>query len=163
MNRRQIAAVLTLDAFGISLNDYSGSFLKRLEVQKAVYLAQSKGVEVGHHFSWYVRGPYAPKLTEDMYAVTPDDVQSLVGEWKLDSSSSDTLAGLKDVIVAEPPGGLHRAIWLELLASVHYLLQNKLSSEAELRDTLAKYDKSFSQEQIESALGALKKCDLIAA
>ncbi len=42
-------------------------FEDKLVIQKAVYLLQLKGVRTGFGFGLYVRGPYSPTLTAEMY------------------------------------------------------------------------------------------------
>jgi hypothetical protein len=39
----------------------------RLRLQKAVYLGQLFGVDLGYRYSWYVKGPYSSPLTQDYY------------------------------------------------------------------------------------------------
>jgi uncharacterized protein YwgA len=55
MDRQQIGLKLTLDA--LSLPARLDTFADRLVVQKAIYLAQVAGVQLGYHFHWYLRGP----------------------------------------------------------------------------------------------------------
>ncbi len=43
------------------------NFEDKLVVQKIIYLLQLKGVRFGYRFSLYVRGPYSPDLTKDLY------------------------------------------------------------------------------------------------
>jgi len=56
-------ALSTLDITSVS----SDSFQDKLVVQKIVYLLQMKGLRIGYRFSLYVRGPYSPDLTIDIY------------------------------------------------------------------------------------------------
>ena len=42
-------------------------FEDKLIIQKAVYLLQLKGVKTGFGFNLYVRGPYSPALTIELY------------------------------------------------------------------------------------------------
>jgi len=44
------------------------SFDDRLVAQKLVCLLELKGVDLGYSCSLYVRGPYSPDLTQDLYA-----------------------------------------------------------------------------------------------
>jgi uncharacterized protein YwgA len=52
---------LVLDELGIS-SDYS-TIKQRTKVQKAVYLAQCVGVDLGYTFGWYTKGPFCPELS----------------------------------------------------------------------------------------------------
>ncbi|MCL4552050.1 MAG: hypothetical protein M1305_00625 [Candidatus Marsarchaeota archaeon] len=44
------------------------NFEDKLIIQKAVYLLQLKGVKTGFGFNLYVRGPYSPALTTELYS-----------------------------------------------------------------------------------------------
>jgi len=41
------------------------TFNGRLTLQKTIYLLQAFGVYIGYDFSWYLRGPYSPRLARD--------------------------------------------------------------------------------------------------
>lgn len=69
MDQRSAALKLVLDHLGT--NDIS-TVDDRMEVQKAVYLAQKAGVSLGYSYGWYVRGPYSPSLTRDYYDLVDD-------------------------------------------------------------------------------------------
>ncbi|MGD0817828.1 MAG: hypothetical protein ABR986_05440 [Methanomassiliicoccales archaeon] len=45
----------------------SENFEDKLVIQKIVYLIQLKGMRTGYAFNLYVRGPYSPDLTSDIY------------------------------------------------------------------------------------------------
>ena len=45
-------------------------FDDRLIAQKLVCLLELKGIDLGYSCSLYVRGPYSPDLTQDLYAFT---------------------------------------------------------------------------------------------
>src|SRR5262249_50155808 len=114
MDRQQIGLRLTLDALGVParLNIFSD----RLILQKAVYLAQAAGVQLGYSYNWYLRGPYSPALTRDAFAVVAelnqgaDDSQGS----RLDSTSLQRLKRLRKLIDEIPSGD--RSAKLELLA-----------------------------------------------
>lgn len=44
------------------------NFQDKLVIQKVIYLLQLKGVKTGFNYGLYVRGPYSPALTKEMYA-----------------------------------------------------------------------------------------------
>lgn len=52
---------LVLDELNIP-SDYS-TIKQRTTVQKAVYLAQCAGVDLGYTFGWYTKGPFCPELS----------------------------------------------------------------------------------------------------
>ena len=43
------------------------SFEDRIIIQKVMYLLSIKDLDCGYNFDLYLRGPYSPKLTEDMF------------------------------------------------------------------------------------------------
>ena len=42
---------------------------ERVTAQKAVYLAQVVGVNLGYQFTWYSTGPYSSDLAKDCYSL----------------------------------------------------------------------------------------------
>ncbi|HEV2519993.1 MAG TPA: hypothetical protein VGX00_05155 [Thermoplasmata archaeon] len=55
-----------LKALGLR-NPSPDNFEEKLVIQKAVYLLQLRGVQTGFEFNLYVRGPYSPALTAEIY------------------------------------------------------------------------------------------------
>ena len=47
-------------------------FDDRLIAQKLVCLLEFRGIDLGYPCSLYVRGPYSPDLTKDLFAFTPE-------------------------------------------------------------------------------------------
>jgi hypothetical protein len=100
-----------------------GSFEDRKRFQKAVYLGQVAGIDLGYRYGWYIKGPYSTSLTRDYYAmaaargageVTPADQQ-------LRPEIQTQLANIRAIFDVPPDVQLTKADWLELLASWHYL------------------------------------------
>jgi len=89
-------------------------FDNRIIFQKTVYFAQQMGLKglEGYHFNWYVYGPYCPKITEDGFKI---DESKNVSESTQDKEFLDKLeAFLGTERIADP-------IWMEVLASIHFL------------------------------------------
>lgn len=155
MDRQQIGLKLALDGLGLEFK--IDTFEDRLILQKAVYLAQDAGVHLGYYYQWYLHGPYSPSLTRDEYAVAEalardmDDSKS----WKLDEQSQERLKKLRDLI---PKNGRQRVRRLELLASVHFLVDRKQVHGRDIdqiTDTLKRYNKDFSRDEVQNALEEL--------
>ena len=162
MDRRQIGFKLTMDALGREVT--VGSFDDRLILQKAMYLAQAAGVQLGYFYRWYLYGPYCPQVADDAFAVSTDVAQGMndADDWELDEQSKSKLAAVRDWMKGE---GQEVARKLELLASVHFLVERKQVSSrdaAEIGQVLRRFDKEFSDEQVEWALGELGKHDMLA-
>ncbi|MGI8432228.1 MAG: hypothetical protein ACR2MW_08070 [Chthoniobacterales bacterium] len=160
MDKRQISLKLALDALGFAPR--LETFDSRLILQKAMYLAQERGFRLGYHFSWYIRGPYSRQLTADAFAVA----SALAGsadefkQWTIEESSRRILD--KVTALWEDRGMV--APWLELLASVHFLLtRGKVRSQnsAVLHETLLKFEKNFSTTEIDDAVGALSSAGML--
>ena len=163
MNRKQISALLVLDALGIS--NAMDSFDARMSVQKAVYLAQAAGVDVGHYFSWYIRGPYASSLTQDVFeGINGGDLSSLK-QYGLDKTTTTKLAELRKAFDVPASEKLEQPAWLELLASVHFLVSRGQSSSdpGAVAEELNKLKKPFDKSQVAKAIEILRAQKLLSS
>lgn len=158
MDRRQIAAILTLDKLGIeaTLED----FPNRLSVQKATYLAQAAGINLGYYYSWYLRGPYSPALTKDLYSSREfeSELASIKQRWALDTESNQRLDRLRPLVSRAAEAGSDQARRLELLASVHFLIdraQVASRNAGEIAGRLQQFGKNFSADEVDDALREL--------
>ncbi len=163
MNRQQLNTTLTLKALGVPLR--MDSFDDRLIVQKALYLAQAAGHDCGHFFRWYLRGPYSPDLTRDAFGIKADVDAKLddSDQWELDDAAIERLGRAKRLI---PGVKTHeKARLLELLASVHFLVDRKQVPSPDpdgLVELLRRYDKNYTREEVQTALQELRKHGLLA-
>lgn len=153
MDRRQIGMKLTLEALDISLS--VDTFDDRLVIQKAIYLAQAAGIQLGYYHRWYIRGPYAPALAEDAFAAIAEtrrgDDDS--AGWNLDPMSVERARNLTTLF--EPPEGQSLTFQLEILASVHYLVSHNLelsNNATTLTQRLRQADKTYSEDEVAKAL-----------
>lgn len=161
MNKRQLGAKLTLDALGIPLK--LGKFDERLIVQKAMYLATAAGHDCGYYFRWYLRGPYCSELTRDVFSInaevsTGEDESS---RWTLDSTTKTRLERIKRLVPADTTAAAQK---LELLASVHYLVDRRQVPGADVDaivQLLRRYGKDFSRKDVETALHELRTNGLL--
>lgn len=162
MDRQQIGLKLTVD--GLELPFLINTFEDRLILQKAVYLAQTAGVNLGYYYHWYLYGPYSPSLTRDEYAIYTD-ISAGMDEsegWKLDDSSSQRLEEIREVFTEPERDKLAKK--LELLASVHFLIERKQVSQRiteEITSILRRFNKDFSEEEVRNALRELKDYGLL--
>ncbi|MCK4784562.1 MAG: hypothetical protein KAV87_12490 [Desulfobacteraceae bacterium] len=164
MDRQQIGVKLTID--GLNLPFKVGSFEDRLIMQKAVYLAQAGGVNLGYYYHWYLHGPYSSSLTRDEYAIATDISVGLDESegWKLDDTSLRRLEEIRKIF-AEPKRA-KLAKKLELLASVHFLIERKQVSGVDtsrITATLERFNKDFSEDDVKEALEELKSYGLLPA
>ena len=164
MDRQQIGVKLTID--GLKLPFRIDTFEDRLILQKAVYLAQAGGVNLGYYYHWYLHGPYSPSLTRDEYAIATDISVGLDESkgWKLDDSSSQRLEEIRSIFTEPERGRLAKR--LELFASVHFLIEQKQVSRVDtsrITATLKRFNKDFSEEDVKKALEELKSYGLLRA
>ncbi len=163
MDRRQIGTKLALDALGVDVRQLD-AFDERLIIQKAIYLAQTGGIGRGYFFRWYLRGPYCSELARDVFGIASELGAGFDESdgWTLDSASSQRLSDLKPLL--DPREPMARARWLELLASVHFLVsggETGLDNPAAIRERLTRYGKDFAEREILTALEALQEYELI--
>lgn len=163
MDRQQIALKLAIEGLGLPFK--IDTFEDRLILQKAVYLVQAIGVNLGHYYQWYLHGPYCPSLTRDEYAILDEigqDTDESKG-WTLDNVSKDRLKNLKNLI-PKSKKKKEDSRKLVLLASVHFLVSRKQirSSEAnEISNTLKKFGKNFTEQEVREAVRELQEYGLL--
>jgi uncharacterized protein YwgA len=110
----------------------------RKRVQKAVYLGQLTGVNLGYRFGWYLMGPYSPPLTKDYYDLAErldagdDEYQDQI----LHPSIKTRLQSIKPLFDVPADTGLAPEEWLELLASYHYLRSVRRATDEQTQATL---------------------------
>lgn len=115
MDSRHAALRLFLEELGLSLK--IDTVADRKILQKAVFLGQAAGVNLGYQFGWYLMGPYSPSLTKDYYALAGTTVADQAEP--LPAAAKQTLAQLK--LLLEPRVNMPQEDWLELLASHKFL------------------------------------------
>jgi uncharacterized protein YwgA len=164
MDRRQIGMKLTIDGLGLPFK--IDGFMDRLIMQKAVYLAQAAGVNLGYYHHWYLYGPYSPSLTQDEYAIGADVAAGMDESkvWKLDDGSSRRLREIRELFAEDDRSKLAKK--LELLASVHFLIDREQISEvdaSQITTILKRFNKDFSVEDVSNAMEELKAYGLLPA
>jgi hypothetical protein len=129
MDARQVALKVTLDQLG-EPSDIAGVD-NRLRIQKAVYLAQAAGINLGYPYSWYVKGPYSPALTHDYYqldeALRAGD-QSHAGK-VLNPALSAAIPRIRRILSIPQDLSVPKHTWYEALASLHFLLVSSKKDE----------------------------------
>lgn len=103
---------------GVDMSTFSG----RLALQKHVYLMQLFGIDLGYRFNWYLHGPYSPALAERGFEIEErkDSIERLAESVALQDWVKDRLKQYEKLI-AEKPEETSLELWLEILASLHYL------------------------------------------
>jgi len=157
MERRQIAMKLAMDHLHLPVQ--VRSFEDRLILQKAVYLAQATGVHLGYYFRWYLRGPYCPAVADDGFGIAMELARKVDDSkgWSLDAQSCRKLAAVRALMGRFQRPALARK--LELLASVHFLIDRKQvagSAPEKIAAVLRRFGKAFDAKDVAGALGELR-------
>ena len=121
MTAKQIALKLILDKLGVDhkIEDVQ----ERKSIQKAIYMGQIVGADLGYNYGWYVMGPYSNQLARDYYDLnfaleTGDEDYK---ERFLPPAVDKNLANLKPLFDVPEGCSLNQGDWLELIASYHFL------------------------------------------
>ena len=136
MKGSQIRLKLFLDRLNIP-SDIS-TLEDRKVVQKVVFLGQKAGADLGYQYGWYLMGPYSPELTQDYFILASDlsKGEASYKEYKLIDELNQKLDSIKELLKVPIGIPLSQPDWLELLASVVYLLnfQGETNARIRLRD-----------------------------
>lgn len=125
---------LFLKALG---EDFSiASLDDRLRIQKAIYLGQLFEVDLGYRYSWYVKGPYCPSLTQDYYKLA-EVAEAAPQGLTLRQDIQSKLENARNFL-SKPAGvELNTPQWYELLASLHYLHDVSKQPVEKIEETMA--------------------------
>lgn len=171
MDRRQIATILVLKDLGIEPR--MKSFDNRLSVQKAIYLSQIAGADLGYYFGWYLHGPYCRHTTQEVFSTLDDPVgtQEAKERWSLDKNTLGTLKKVREIMgvpthqrAGFPNNERGKARWLELLASVHFLIDRKQvrhNGPKDIKERLKTFNKDFKVEEVKTAIQKLRNYGFI--
>ena len=93
----------------------------RIKLQKLVYLAQEATDVSVYSFNPYIRGPYSPSLTRDLYGLLEpgqmSEAEDRAASYKLNAKAMKGLERIKGVV--SDRGNTPYVVWLELVASLH--------------------------------------------
>lgn len=157
MDNIDIANGLVFKQLGIEKD----TFDERLISQKKVYLLQALGTDLGYHYNWYLRGPYSPVLTSYMYANLDwlKDSNTELADYRLSCDAENNIRCVNEMTQQSSSAGLTESAWYELLASLHYIYQNKRSWEVtgakEIFRKLRQYKPQYTDKQCEMAFDIL--------
>jgi len=121
-------------------------FDDRLVAQKVVCLLELKGINLGYPCSMYVRGPYSPDLTQDLFDFT-NEFEHLTTESRLSSAEKETAGELVRIFGLKP-------IPLEVGATYGYYSLRQNCDPLEALRQVKRLKPFYSEAQI--ALGISK-------
>jgi len=156
-----MASKETLGAVFNTVGNFSlETFDDRLIIQKTVYMLQAFGLNIGYHFSWYLKGPYSTGLTTDAYNLQSEQPQCLEMSLRFPNREVEDAFNKYMEFMSDKRNDAHR---LEIIASVHYLKKQypKMSNEEilnKLRETPSKA--SITLEEVNAASSELEHYNL---
>jgi hypothetical protein len=121
-------------------------FDDRLIAQKLVCLLELKGIDLGYSCSLYVRGPYSPDLTQDLYAF-PTEFAALNSGSRLTPHEKESAGELGRIFGLKP-------VSLEVGATYGYYTLRQKSDPLEAIRQVKRLKPFYSEAQI--ALGVSK-------
>lgn len=129
MRKAQILLKLFLDELGISSE--IDTIEDRKRVQKAVYIGQAAGINLGYPYGWYLMGPYSPELTKDYFSLNNEVLagNEEYKQYKLIPEFSCNINKIKGLMEVPPGIALNLEDWLELVASIIYRMKVQGSSD----------------------------------
>lgn len=132
------------------------SFKGRLLFQKRIYLVQALGLHLGYNFSWYIHGPYSPKLTRDGFELLP--IVEELKEEPLYSNEERIISKFLTWIGAKRED----EEWLELISSIHFL-KNRVPSMSKdsIREKLSAKMPSIKENVFNEAWENLESAGLL--
>ena len=92
----------------------------RIAMQKAIYLAQRKGADLGYRFSWYLNGPYSTAVA-DTYYLLDQDPEPYAG-YSADADFKRQLEPVRQLISAKPEAA-NLADWMEAVGSLDFMVK----------------------------------------
>jgi uncharacterized protein YwgA len=115
-------------------------FDHRKRFQKAIYIGQLSGVDLGYRYGWYIKGPYSTELTRDYYALAQAEAggEQVPADKQLKPELHTKLARLRSLFKVPKEVPLTPTDWLELIASWHYLRKVSRLDEPNARALMEK-------------------------
>jgi len=122
------------------------SFENRLIIQKTACLLKMLGFDIKYKFSMYVRGPYSPDLTKELYK---NDLNNFQGE--VSKKEKEKLKKFKEITEMNPK-------YLELMTTYAFLEKEEGYNEIEAKIKLKQIKSFYSDHLI--AIGISKTKEL---
>lgn len=125
------------------------TFANRIKLQKIVYLSETMfGLNLGFAptFSWYLYGPYSPKLTKVMFQKEEGD--------EIDYGQFEGLRAIVARDFFKRYG--HSAEKLELIGSLYYIIKVMGGTDDDRKREFQKLKPKFTAEEIDNAFTTIK-------
>jgi len=123
------------------------NFQDRLVIQKTVCLLEMMGLDLDYHFSLYVRGPYSPGLTEELYS-NKEAVNGLRTDYKPNSEEKKQLQKFSEISKLEPT-------ILEIMSTYAFMIKDNEEKQAVIK--LKKLKSFYSEARIAIGISRAKQ------
>jgi uncharacterized protein YwgA len=140
--RKKVIAFFKELGFNFDISQFDD----RLVAQKIVCLLELKGIDLGYPCSIYVRGPYSPELTEDLFEFTRE-FENLETRVRLSAEERETAGDLGRIFGLKP-------VPLEVGATYGYYSLRQNCDPVEALRQVKRLKPFYSEAQI--ALGISK-------
>jgi len=140
--RKKIIALFKEMDFQLNISQFDD----RLIAQKIVCLLELKGLKLGYPHGIYVRGPYSPDLTTDLYAFA-DEFEEFKTETRLNTNEKDAADNLNGIFGLKP-------VLLEVGATYGYYTRRENCDPFEALKRVKQLKPFYSQARI--AVGVSK-------
>lgn len=124
-------------------------FDDRLIAQKLVCLLELKGINLGYPCSMYVRGPYSPDLTEDLFEFK-NEFENLETSSRLKPAEKETAGDLKKIFGLKP-------VPLEVGATYGYYVLRQNCDPLEALRQVKRLKPFYSEAQIAIGISKAKE------
>ena len=124
-------------------------FDDRLIAQKLVCLLELKGINLGYPCSMYVRGPYSPNLTEDLFEFK-NEFENLETESRLKPAEKETASDLNRIFGLKP-------VPLEVGATYGYYVLRQNCDPLEALRQVKRLKPFYSEAQIAIGISKAKE------
>ncbi len=124
------------------------NFESKLIIQKAVCLLELQGANIGYGYSLYVRGPYSPELTQELYK-HKQQIQNLDTDYSLTRKDRNMAKKIKELTDFSPS-------MLEIVATYAFLAKSGLSP-IDATNRLRKLKPFYSPAQITIGINRAKE------
>lgn len=113
---------------GVSFDSLPG----RIAFQKRIYLLQACGVDLGYRFTWDLHGPYSRGLAVAGAELAADLEAARQIATRLQLTADARVAIERARELASPPDAVEESVWLEFVASLHFLYQSEGHGDPDL-------------------------------
>ena len=137
------------------------AFDDRLRLQKFIYLMQAFDVYLGYDFSWYLRGPYCTRLATCGFALDDGVYRRIPEHTRATGFAREAVQHRFEKFREYIKSHENDAKFLEIAASLHYLIQAVGNDDDTAIDKVARKVPGAAKEECRTVLGEMKELKLL--